>query len=83
MPVFLQRQLVEQLVRKSTQLPGALRNWIAKKIFPSALNQEQAVKEELEPTVLPIGGVKKTRWHYIRQPKETSNWWSQFFTQTQ
>jgi hypothetical protein len=84
MPVFLKRQLAEQLVRKTRRLPGSLRNWIAKKIFPSALNQEEDVKEELAPaSASPIAGVKKTRRHYIRQPKETSNWWSQFLTQTQ
>jgi hypothetical protein len=31
-----QANLVEQLVRKSRWLPGALRNWIVKRIFPSA-----------------------------------------------
>jgi hypothetical protein len=42
------------------------------------------LKEELAPTVLPIGGVKKTRWHYIRGPKDTLNWWpQQCLTQTQ
>jgi hypothetical protein len=37
MPVLLKRQLVEQLVRKSKWLPGALRNWIAENTYFRAL----------------------------------------------
>jgi hypothetical protein len=87
MPVFLKRQLAQQLLRSSKRLPaGALRNWITKKIFPSvpsALIQDEALKEKLAPTALPIVEAKKTRRHCFRRPKETSNWWSQFLTETQ
>ena len=73
MPVFLKRQLAEQLFRKGKykRLPTALRNWILTKIFPSRLNQEEQLQEEEAPTVLPILDeveVKKTRRHYIYKP---------------
>ena len=65
MPLFLKLQLAEQLLSKSKRLPGALRNWIAKKIFPSAQNEEEPLpsplNEESAPTALPNGKVKKTR----------------------
>jgi hypothetical protein len=71
MPVFLKRQLAQQLVRSSKRLPGAMRDWITKKIFPSvvqsALNQEEALQEELAPTPLPIAEPTKTRRHCIRR----------------
>jgi hypothetical protein len=85
-PVFLKRQLAQQLFRSGKRLPQALRNWITKKIFqrlPSASNQEEALEEELAPTAFPIAEVKKTRRQFTRRPKETSNWWSQFLTATQ
>ena len=87
-PALFKRQLAPKLVRSSKRwLPGALRNWITNKMFPSipsAQNQEEArTLEELAPTASPVSEAKKTRWHCVRRPKETSNWWSQFLTESQ
>jgi hypothetical protein len=87
MRVFLKRQLAQQLSHGSKRLPGALRNWIAKKTFqfvpsaPSALHQEEALEENLSPTASPVAEEAKTsKRHCIRPLKETANWWSQFLT---
>jgi hypothetical protein len=58
-------------------------------VHPTTTNLlKLALEEALAPTALaktalPIPKTKKARWHCIRQPKEISNWWSQFLTKTQ
>jgi hypothetical protein len=80
MLVLIYRQLAEQqLLRKNkqVQLPPTLMNLIVKKIC-----RGHAPAQQEDETSQPIQeAAKKTRRYYIRRPKETSNWWSQFLTE--
>jgi hypothetical protein len=81
---FVKRQLAEQLVRCSMRLPPALKNWIVKKIIPGHRGSSALVDEPQTASYLPhLVEAKPTRRHYTRHPKETSNWWIQFLSETQ
>ena len=47
MPVFMKRQLAQQLVRSSKRLPGTLKNWMSNKVFPSA---EEVLEQDSAPS---------------------------------